>query len=419
MLRNTIHFLAAFLCFLLLPAGDAAAQLTPGQAAQTVQINAITTAVPFLTIAPDSRSGALGDAGVALSPDGNSLHWNPAKMAFMEDDVEFTMSYAPWLRELVDDMNLAYVSGVRKISPRQAFGGALRYFSLGNITFTDESGTTIRDFKPAEFSLDAGFSQRFTDRFGGGVTGRFINSNLTGGTNVLGANSKPGRSVAVDVGLFYTNPRAQLAGKKGVFNLGMNISNIGAKMSYTESADRDFIPANLRLGTAYELFVDEYNSLTFTVDANKLLVPTPPILDQESGTEIVSGYDDNIGVATALVQSFYDAPGVVDFNDDGTYTIQPGSVLREELREYNLGGGMEYNYNDVFAFRTGFFNEHYSKGNRQFITLGAGIKYTVFTVDLSYLISTRLQNPLANTLRFTLRLQFADLVGSGGQDVPE
>ena len=214
-------------------------------------------------------------------------------------------------------------------------------------------------------------------------------------------------------------PRAQLAGKKGVFNLGMNISNIGAKMSYTESADRDFIPANLRLGTAYELFVDEYNSLTFTVDANKLLVPTPPILDQESGTEIVSGYDDNIGVATALVQSFYDAPGVVDFNDDGTYTIQPGSVLREELREYNLGGGMEYNYNDVFAFRTGFFNEHYSKGNRQFITLGAGIKYTVFTVDLSYLISTRLQNPLANTLRFTLRLQFADLVGSGGQDVPE
>ena len=419
MLRNSIHFLAAFLCFLLLTVGDAAAQLTPGQAAQTVQINAITTAVPFLTIAPDSRSGALGDAGVALSPDGNSLHWNPAKMAFMEDDVEFTMSYAPWLRELVDDMNLAYVSGVRKISPRQAFGGALRYFSLGNITFTDESGTTIRDFKPAEFSLDAGFSQRFTDRFGGGVTGRFINSNLTGGTNVLGANSKPGRSVAVDVGLFYTNPRAQLAGKKGVFNLGMNISNIGAKMSYTESADRDFIPANLRLGTAYELFVDEYNSLTFTVDANKLLVPTPPILDQESGTEIVSGYDDNIGVATALVQSFYDAPGVVDFNDDGTYTLQPGSVFREELREYNLGGGMEYNYNDVFAFRTGFFNEHYSKGNRQFITLGAGIKYTVFTVDLSYLISTRLQNPLANTLRFTLRLQFADLVGSGGQDVPE
>ena len=221
------------------------------------------------------------------------------------------------------------------------------------------------------------------------------------------------------MGLFYTNPRAQLAGKKGVFNLGMNISNIGAKMSYTESADRDFIPANLRLGTAYELFVDEYNSLTFTVDANKLLVPTPPILDQESGTEIVSGYDDNIGVATALVQSFYDAPGVVDFNDDGTYTLQPGSVFREELREYNLGGGMEYNYNDVFAFRTGFFNEHYSKGNRQFITLGAGIKYTVFTVDLSYLISTRLQNPLANTLRFTLRLQFADLVGSGGQDVPE
>jgi hypothetical protein len=390
MLRFPILPAVALALVLHFSAGSAFAQLTPGQAAQTVQINAITTAVPFLTIAPDSRSGALGDAGVALSPDGNSLHWNPAKMAFMEDDVEFTMSYAPWLRELVDDMNLAY-----------------------------ESGTTIRDFKPAEFSLDAGFSQRFTDRFGGGVTGRFINSNLTGGTNVLGANSKPGRSVAVDVGLFYTNPKAQLGGKKGVFNLGMNVSNIGAKMSYTESADRDFIPANLRLGTAYELFVDEYNSLTFTVDANKLLVPTPPIMDQESGTEIVSGYDANVGVATAIVQSFYDAPGVVDFNEDGTYAIQEGSILREELREYNLGGGIEYNYNDVFAFRSGFFNEHYSKGNRQFITLGAGIKYTVFTVDLSYLISTRLQNPLANTLRFTLRLQFADLVSSGGENVPE
>ena len=387
------------------------AQLTPGEVSQQIQLNTITTAVPFLMIGPDSRSGALGDAGVALSPDANSLHWNPAKMAFSENEVEFSLSYAPWLRALVDDMNLAYLTGVKRINNRQAWGAALRYFSLGNITFTDETGTTIRDFQPAEFSLDVGYSQKLSNRFSGGIAGRFINSNLTGGTNVLGANSKPGRSVAVDVSVFYSNPRTKFAGRDAAFNWGVNISNIGAKMSYSESADRDFIPTNLKMGTALKMILDDYNSLTFTIDANKLLVPTTPIYEQGSGSEIVSGFDPNVGVASAMIQSFYDAPGIVNFNEDGTYTIEDGSVFREELREFNMGGGIEYLYNDVFAFRTGFFNEHYSKGARQFITLGAGIKYTVFTVDLSYLISTRQQNPLANTLRFTLRLQFADMVG--------
>lgn len=388
------------------------AQLTPGEVSQQVQLNTITTAVPFLMIGPDSRSGALGDAGVALSPDANSLHWNPAKMAFSENEVEFSLSYAPWLRALVDDMNLAYLSGVKRLNKRQAWGAALRYFSLGNITFTDETGTTIRDFQPAEFSLDVGYSQKLSDKFSGGIAGRFINSNLTGGTNVLGANSKPGRSVAVDISAFYSNPRTKFAGRDAAFNWGLNISNIGAKMSYSESADRDFIPTNLKLGSALTMKLDEYNSLTFTADANKLLVPTTPIYDQESGVNIVSGFDPNVGVATAMMQSFYDAPGIVNFNQDGTYTVEEGSILREEIREWNIGGGIEYLYNDVFAFRTGFFNEHYSKGARQFITLGAGIKYTVFTVDLSYLISTRQQNPLANTLRFTLRLQFSDLVNA-------
>jgi hypothetical protein len=367
-------------------------------------------------IGPDSRSGALGDAGVALSPDANSLHWNPAKMAFASNDVEFSLAYAPWLRALVDDMNLAYLSGVKRINKRQAWGAALRYFSLGNITFTDETGTTIRDFQPAEFSLDVGYSQKLSDRFSGGIAGRFINSNLTGGTNVLGANSKPGRSVAVDISAFYTNPSAKVAGRDAEVNWGLCISNIGAKMSYSESAERDFIPTNLKTGAALKLNLDEYNSLTFTADVNKLLVPTTPIYDQESGNEIVSGFNPDVGVATGMIQSFYDAPGVVNFNDDGTYTVEEGSIFREEMREFNIGGGVEYLFNDAFAFRTGFFNEHYSKGARQFITLGAGIKYTVFTVDLSYLISTRQQNPLANTLRFTLRLQFSDLAQSRGEE---
>ena len=416
-LNNTLSFprRAAVVAVLLsLSFSGLQAQLTPGEVSQQVQLNTITTAVPFLMIGPDSRSGALGDAGVALSPDANSLHWNPAKMAFSENEVEFSLSYAPWLRALVDDMNLAYLSGVKRINKRQAWGAALRYFSLGNITFTDETGTTIRDFQPAEFSLDVGYSQKLSDKFSGGIAGRFINSNLTGGTNVLGANSKPGRSVAVDISAFYSNPRTKFAGRDAAFNWGLNISNIGAKMSYSESADRDFIPTNLKLGSALTMKLDEYNSLTFTADANKLLVPTSPIYDQESGVNIVSGYDPNVGVATAMMQSFYDAPGIVNFNQDGTYTVEEGSILREEIREWNIGGGIEYLYNDVFAFRTGFFNEHRSKGARQFITLGAGIKYTVFTVDLSYLISTRQQNPLANTLRFTLRLQFSDLVNSSG-----
>ena len=397
---------------MLLSLNNFQAQLDPGEAASLVQLNTITTAVPFLMIAPDSRSGALGDAGVALSPDGNSLHWNPSKMAFSENELEVSLSYAPWLRALVDDMNLAYLTMVRKVNRKQAYGLALRYFSLGNITFTDEVGTTIRDFKPAELSLDAGFSQRFTDKFSGGVAGRFVHSNLTGGVSVSGAESKPGISVAADVSMFYTNDQANWGGKDGTFNFGMNISNIGAKMSYTETAARDFIPANLRLGVAYKMVLDDYNSLTFTIDGNKLLVPTAPVYDQNDGNTIVSGYSPDVGVATGIVQSFYDAPGIVDFNnvnEDGTYPVLPGSIFREELREINLGGGLEYNFAEVFAFRAGYFYEHFSKGNRQFITMGAGMKYTVFTIDLSYLVSTTQQNPLANTLRFTLRMQFSDL----------
>lgn len=226
----------------------------------------------------------------------------------------------------------------------------------------------------------------------------------------------PGRSVAVDVSAFYTNPYAKFRGRDAEFNWGMCISNIGAKMSYSESADMDFIPTNLKTGAALKLLLDDYNSLTFTADVNKLLVPTTPLYAQGNSSEIISGYDPNVGVATGMVQSFYDAPGVVVENPDGTYTIEQGSIFREELREYNVGGGIEYLFNDAFAFRTGFFNEHFSKGARQFITLGAGIKYTVFTVDLSYLISTRQQNPLANTLRFTLRMQFSDLAQSTKED---
>lgn len=379
---------------------------TQSERAQQVQLNTITTAVPFLMIAPDSRSGGIGDAGVALSPDASSVHWNPAKMSFAENEFEIQMSYSPWLRALVDDMNLAYISGYRKLNKNQTVGGALRFFSLGSITFTDENANAIRDFKPAEFSLDIAFSQKLSERFSGGIGARFINSNLTGSMTIQGANSRPGRAVGVDVGLFYTNDDVEIGDKDAVWNWGMNISNIGSKMSYTETAERDFIPTNLKLGTALTLELDEFNELTFTVDANKLLVPTSPTyLDDE----IVSGYDPNVGVATAMLQSFYDAPGEVTVDDNGNVSVASGSIFREEMREINIGGGFEYWYDKQFAFRGGYFYEHYSKGDRQFITLGAGLKYTVFAIDMSYLISTTQQNPLANTLRFTLRLEFDDL----------
>lgn len=404
------------------------AQLTNTTAAnETLQLNTITTAVPFLLIAPDSRSGAMGDAGVALSPDASSLHWNMSKLAFTEREFEVSLSYSPWLRALVDDMNLAYLSGYKRLNKNQAFSAALRFFSLGNITFTDDQGTAIRDFKPNEYSLDFGFAQKLSKRVSGGIAARYIHSNLTGGTSIGGANSKPGRSVAVDLSIYYVNDKLEIGKRDAIFAFGANISNVGAKMSYTETANQDFIPTNLRLGPALTFVMNEYNKLTLTVDANKLLVPTPPVYlrdedgqplrDPDTGEFVVAaGKSPDIGVAAAIFSSFTDAPGNVTILEDGTVEVEPGSVLREELREINLGGGFEYVYADQFAFRAGYFNEHRTKGNRQFITLGAGIRYNVFGIDLSYLISTTQQNPLANTLRFSLKLSFDSLNNASGEE---
>jgi hypothetical protein len=386
---------------LVLMASAAFAQLTnPNELnGRQATINTITTAVPFLTIAPDSRCGALGDAGVALDPDASSIHWNPSKMAFSENDLDVSVSYSPWLRALVNDMSLTYLSAIKKLSKTQAIGGSLRYFTLGNITFTDEVGTNIMDFRPAEFAIDLAYSQKLSKRFSGGIALRYINSNLTGRTNLQGAESRPGQSVAVDISTFYTNDKIKIAGRKSQLNWGLNISNIGAKMSYTNSDNRDFIPTNLRLGTAIATNLDDYNKLTFLFDLNKLLVPSPPIYNN-GGDTIISGYNPVVGTATGMIQSFYDAPGMYD---PETGSIVAGSKLREEIREYNIATGFEYDFAKQFAIRLGYFHEHYTKGNRQFITFGAGLHYQVLTIDMSYLVSTTQQNPLANTLRFSLR----------------
>ena len=382
------------------------------------RLNTITTAVPFLMVSPDSRANGMGDAGAASSPDANAIHWNPSKLAFVENDGEFSMSYTPWLRNLVPDMSMAYVAGYKRLgNKRSAVGGSLRYFNLGNITFTDINGSIIRDFRPTEFAVDLAYAQQFSDYTSGGIALRYINSNLTGGINVQGANSQAGQSVAADVSFFWQRPELELGSKTGSFALGVNVSNIGAKMRYTDAAETDFIPINLRIGPAFTVDLDQYNSLTFLFDANKLLVPTPPVylldstgavvLDPLTGRPAVaSGRDPNVGVAAGMFGSFTDAPGGVFYDENGNVQIESGSRFREELREINLAVGMEYWYAKQFAFRAGYFYEHWTKGNRQYVTLGMGVRWTMFALDMSYLIANTQRSPLANTLRFTLGIRF-------------
>lgn len=372
----------------------------------TIQLNTITTAVPFLIISPDSRSGALGDAGVATSPDVNSFHWNTSKLAFSKEKAEFGVSYSPWLRALVDDIHLSYLAGYAKLSKNHTVGGSLRYFSLGNITFTDNLGNLIREFAPNEFEVLGGYSFRLSERNAIGFNAKFVYSNLTGGVPVGTVGSKSGLAGAVDLSYSYFNEDVVIGNTDATLSFGANISNIGNKIAYTADSYRDFLPTNLRLGSALNLRFDKYNSLAMTVDFNKLLVPTPP----EYGIDgsIISGFNPEVGVVSGILHSFYDAPGNVLQNPDSTYSFEKGSKFKEEMREINIGGGLEYWYSDVLAVRMGYFHEHPSKGARQYLTFGAGIYYSVFGIDVSYLAAFTRTNPLANTVRFSLKFKFGD-----------
>lgn len=372
--------------------------------------NTITTTVPFLLIAPDSRAGGLGDAGVATTPDVNSSHWNPAKYNFIKNNVGVAISYTPWLRQLVSDMNLAYVSGYKKFNKENVLSASLLYFDLGSIQFRDINNALLRDFSPHEFSLDLAYSRLLGAKFSGSVAMRFIYSNLTGGIEVQGNDSYPGKTVAADVSFYYFNDEIELGGMNSTFMWGLNISNIGAKISYTTNEYRDFIPTNFRTGLGYLLALDEHNEFLFTCDFNKLLVPTPPVYYSASdvlpngdtvrpGDKIIKyGKDPNISVGAALFNSWTDAPGVA------TPFVRNGqaSPFKEELAEFTVSLGMEYWYDKLFALRLGYFNEHQYKGNRKYFTIGAGLKMNVFGLDFAYLIPTTQANPLQNTLRFTL-----------------
>lgn len=363
-------------------------------------LNVITTAVPFLMIAPDARAGSMGDVGVSSNPDVYSMHWNPAKYAVMESDMSVGLSYSPWLRNLVPDMNLAYLAFAKRVDQNSSVAATLRFFTLGDIQFTDEFGGDNGTYRPSEWALDATYSRKLTDHLSGAVAGRFIYSNLTLGQNVGGASTSAGVSAAADVAVYWEKEVAMFRDIDSKLAWGINISNIGTKLGYSSSSiKKDFIPTNLRFGPTLHLTIDDYNEISFSLDVNKLLVPTPPIYKRDSVTgnpipipgtdnyEILSGMDDEVSVVAGILQSFYDSPG----------------GFEEEMRELSLSFGAEYWYNKVFAIRGGAFYEDATKGNRKFFTLGAGLRYNVFGLDFSYLIPIDSRNnPLQNTLRFAL-----------------
>lgn len=366
------------------------------------QINTITTSVPFLQIAPDSRAGGMGDYGVATSADANSIHWNPSKLAFIEKTGGFSVSYTPWLRALVNDINLAYVSGYKKLKNDQAIAASLLYFSLGSIDFTDESANKYYTFSPSEWAFDVAYARKLGENFSGGIALRYIYSNLTGGVTIQNGtvNTHAGTSVAADISAYYKK-EMDVSKKKSILAFGLNISNIGNKISYTDTKNKDFIPTNFRLGSNLKMELDKYNTISFGFDVNKLLVPTPPVYARDAsgkymtnpdGTKVILAGKDplNVSVPQALFSSWGDAP----------------AGFKEEIKEFTYSIGTEYWYDNQFAIRAGYFHEASTKGNRQYFTIGAGLRYNVFGLDFAYLIPTTQRNPLENTLRFTLLFDF-------------
>jgi Type IX secretion system protein PorV len=346
-------------------------------------INVVTTAVPFLRISPDARAGGMGEVGLATSPDVNSPFWNLAKTSFNESKGGIGLTYTPWLRRLqLNDVYLATLAGYYKLSDQDAIAASMRYFSLGNIQFTDNLGNDFGSFRPREFAFDAGYTRKLSEKLGLGVALRYIHSNLAGGQVVNGTTYKAGNAVAGDISLFYTGLNKSGEG----WNFGVTLTNLGTKIGYTNDAkQKDFIPANLGIGTAHTWVFDETNKLTLGLDIHKLLVPTPPLVGDSAG---LVNYR-NKTVVSSWFSSFGDAPG----------------GFSEELKEFQVSGGLEYTYQEQFSLRAGYFYEDKLKGNRKYFTLGAGLKYNVFGLNVSYIIPSGSginQNPLSSTLRFSL-----------------
>lgn len=395
--QTTLALLLISFSFTSLSAQTACVEVGPGDFRDPTTggpcVNTVVSAVPFLRITPDARGGAMGDAGVALSADANAIHYNASRWAFAEEDFSVGATYTPWLQALgLNDVYLAYLSGYKKIGDLQAIGGSLRYFSLGDIQYTDENAQPLGTGKPNEFEIAAAYARKLTDRFSGSLTLKYINSNLAAGQQVGSDILEVGQSFAGDIGLTYRNDRIRTkGGANNKFAVGMAISNIGAKITYTQDTIRDFLPANFALGAAYTFELDDYNTITVTGDINKLLVPTPC-----QGVDCDQDERNDQSPIAAIVSSWGDAPG-------GT---------GEELRELTFSVGAEYWYDEQFAVRAGYFYEDASKGGRQYLTAGLGLKYNIFGLNFSYLVPTSNQrNPLDNTLRFSLIFDFGANAG--------
>jgi hypothetical protein len=349
-------------------------------------INSVNTAVPFLTIAPDSRSAGMGDVGVATSPDVYSLHWNPAKYVFLDGPGSVALSYSPWLRQLVSDMNLLYLTGYKRIDKSQTVAASLRYFDMGSIDFYDDGGQPLLEGTPNEFAIDIAYSRKFSEKISAALAFRYIRSDISSGVASSGSRAKAGNSFAADIAMFY-HKDFLMGGKVATWAWGADISNIGSKMTYSNEQEKTFIPINMRLGTALGVYFDDFNKLSLSVDLNKFLVPTPPYRDASG--EIIKGKNPDVGIVQGIFQSFYDAP----------------EGFSEEMREITYSFGLEYAYNEVFTLRTGYFYGSQKKGFRNYFSMGVGFQVNRIGLDFSYLVKTQ-NNPLGNTLRISLRVNF-------------
>ena len=352
--------------------------------------NTITTAVPFLVIAADARAAGLGEQGVATSPDVYGVQWNPAKLAFLDRKHNVGVNYTPYLGNLVNDIAILQAAYANRINERSAFGASLRYFSLGTITTTTGPNDPGLDIRPNEFTLDATYALKLSERFSMAVSGRYLRSDLR--IQQLDPDARAAGSFGVDISGYYQSEEITYNSFDGRWRAGFNISNIGPEVSYSDADnDDDFIPTNLKFGGGFDFILDGYNRVFVGLEFNKLLVPTPPIRDGEGN--IIAGEDDDVSFFSGIFQSFGDAP-------DG---------FSEEIREFTWSLATEYVYDDVFSLRAGYFNESDLKGARKFATLGAGFEFNAIDIDLSYLFSTgSVRSPLENTLRFGLTFHFGD-----------
>ncbi|MEG1838203.1 MAG: type IX secretion system outer membrane channel protein PorV [Bacteroidaceae bacterium] len=371
------------------------------------EFNPVNTGVNSLGIAPDSRGGGIGDVGAATEPDVNSQYWNPAKYPFTISRAGFSVSYTPWLRKLVNDIDLAYVAGYYRIGDYQAVSASLRYFSLGTVPLTDGTGSNMGSISPYEMAVDVAYSRMLSKTFSAAVALRFIYSDLAYKKD---ETTSPGTAYAADIALYYSN-YVMMGQRECMISWGLNLSNIGSKISYDGGTTSEFLPTNFRFGLSYMMPIDEFNTFTVSADANKLMVPTRPKLAGRGTNETDEEYNERVRLHEEDLDNYRDNSPIKGIFT--SFSDAPGG-FKEELQEIQFSLGAEYTYHNQFSVRAGYHHEHENKGNRKYFTVGAGFKMSVFALDAAYLISTAQSNPLDQTLRFSLSFDIdgiKDLIG--------